>query len=288
MTPKSFSESLPLQALLSHPGDKQSGSFVPTSATVASYKAPKSLVFYTSGRPFFFFPPKQHKTAVVQQPPESPAKAKGDGAECRLGLRVTTVGMKRLKKDVDVSLGQNVCPFWIAELVCLVARGTLMQRAGTSPRFSWPKGTHSFYTGLFCPKVLTPQEPQSPAACDRLSAQTVCPVPSPGGIQPVADLVETVWWPLLCFCKGLGHAEGCMHHAAPWAQGTAARILSHHRGWRKGTELPSAAMAKGWRTAQALHLALLPAHVQEFSRGSEIHPSCSRAGPRAYACFVLL
>lgn len=30
MTPKSFSESLPLQDLLSHPGGKQSGSFVPT------------------------------------------------------------------------------------------------------------------------------------------------------------------------------------------------------------------------------------------------------------------
>lgn len=58
-------------------------------------------------------------------------------------------------------------------------------------------------------------------------------------------------------CRAL-HAASRLAVELPWAQRTAAQILSHHQGWRKGTELPSTAMAKVWHTDQALHLTLLP------------------------------
>lgn len=187
-----------------------------------------------------------------------------------------------------MSLGQNVCPFWIAELICLVAGGTLMQRAGTSSSFLSQKGPTAFIRGFSAPNPYSRGAPVSGCAWQTVCSAHSCLVPSPGGIQPIADLAGSVRWPLLCFCSGAGTRRG-LH--APWSSagsGNGCTDPVPHQGWRKGTELPSAAIAEGWRAAQALHLALLPTHVQEFSCGSEIHPSSSRAAPRAYTCFVLL
>lgn len=74
MTPKSFSEPLLLQALLSHPGGKQFlCSHLTYSSIIQSNTSTARLHFMSA----FFFP-KQHKIPIAQQYLEFPVHTKGD------------------------------------------------------------------------------------------------------------------------------------------------------------------------------------------------------------------
>lgn len=181
---------------------------------------------------------------------------------------------------VDVSQGQNACPFWISDLTQPGSKKHDNPKSRNLPKsFLSQKGPTGFIKDFSTPKSLLQGSPDP-----RLCVTDCLPGPRPPCPQSRSDsahckphenhLVASA----LLLQRGWDmQSSACLAPELPWAHRTAARILSLCQGWRKGTELPSTATAEVQHAERALHLTLLPtapAGAQLWLRYSPNLTSC--------------